>query len=89
MTETLSPALARRIALAAQGFGRARPEEVVAGHLGRLVPGFGRLDPDIGEARRILESVVHRPKCRVDLVRFKETRDKCTKVLSPVSFAPS
>jgi uncharacterized protein YcaQ len=37
MIETLSPALARRIALAAQGFGRARPEQVGAGHLGRLV----------------------------------------------------
>ncbi len=37
MTETLSPALARRIALAAQGFGRARPEQVGAAELRRLV----------------------------------------------------
>jgi uncharacterized protein YcaQ len=37
MTETLSTALARRIALAAQGFGRKRPEQVGAADLGRLV----------------------------------------------------
>jgi hypothetical protein len=40
MVEQVSPAQARRIALGAQGFGRARPERVDAGHLLRLL---GRL----------------------------------------------
>src|SRR5688572_13442604 len=37
MTELLSPAAARRIALAAQGFGLPRPAAVTAAHLGRTV----------------------------------------------------
>lgn len=37
MTGTVSVALARQIALAAQGFGRARPDRVGAPHLARLV----------------------------------------------------
>ena len=37
MTETLSLAAARRIALASQGFGRERPDTVDQGHLRRLV----------------------------------------------------
>ena len=41
MTERISPALARRIALAAQGFGVARPRHVDQGHLGRLVQRLG------------------------------------------------
>jgi uncharacterized protein YcaQ len=41
MAETISPALARRVALAAQGFGRARPEVVGSRQLNGLI---GRLN---------------------------------------------
>ena len=41
MTERISPAQARRIALAAQGFGVARPERVDQGHLRRVVKRLG------------------------------------------------
>jgi uncharacterized protein YcaQ len=41
MTERISPAQARRIALAAQGFGVARPERVDQGHLRRVVQRLG------------------------------------------------
>jgi uncharacterized protein YcaQ len=41
MTERISPAQARRIALAAQGFGVARPTRVDQGHLGRVVKRLG------------------------------------------------
>jgi uncharacterized protein YcaQ len=41
MTERISPGQARRIALAAQGFGVARPERFDQGHLRRLVKRLG------------------------------------------------
>ena len=41
MAERLSLALARRVALAAQGFGRPRPEAVNQGHLARTVGRLG------------------------------------------------
>jgi hypothetical protein len=41
VTEQLSSGEARRIALAAQGFGASRPERVNGGHLGRVVGGLG------------------------------------------------
>ncbi|HET9639120.1 MAG TPA: crosslink repair DNA glycosylase YcaQ family protein [Allosphingosinicella sp.] len=41
MTERVSPALARRIALAAQGFGRPRPAAVTSRDLGRTVGRLG------------------------------------------------
>ncbi len=41
MTERISPALARRIALGAQGFGVARPRLVDQGHLRRVVERLG------------------------------------------------
>ncbi|HEX6375846.1 MAG TPA: crosslink repair DNA glycosylase YcaQ family protein [Allosphingosinicella sp.] len=41
MTEKVSPASARRIALAAQGFGRARPETVTPRHLGATIARLG------------------------------------------------
>ena len=46
MTERISAAQARRIALAAQGFGRARPGPVDQGHLGRVVKRLGLLQID-------------------------------------------
>ena len=41
MTESISLPLARRIALAAQGFGAPRPDAANAGHLARLVDRLG------------------------------------------------
>ncbi|WP_257211699.1 winged helix-turn-helix domain-containing protein [Sphingobium sp. IP1] len=41
MTESLNPALARRIALAAQGFGEAMPSIVRANHLRRTIARLG------------------------------------------------
>jgi uncharacterized protein YcaQ len=41
MTERVSLAVARRIALAAQGFGRRRPETATGRHLGRTVARLG------------------------------------------------
>jgi hypothetical protein len=41
MTERISPAQARRIELAAQGFGTARSGRVDRGHLHRLVTRLG------------------------------------------------
>ncbi len=46
MTETLSPAQARRIALAAQGFSRARPASVSARHIHRAMDRMGVLQID-------------------------------------------
>ncbi len=46
MTETLSPAQARRIALAAQGFSRARPASVSSRHVHRLMERLGVLQID-------------------------------------------
>lgn len=46
VTETLSPAQARRIALAAQGFSRARPASVSARHIHRVMDRLGVLQID-------------------------------------------
>lgn len=46
MTETLSSAQARRIALAAQGFSRARPASVSARHIHRVMDRLGVLQID-------------------------------------------
>jgi uncharacterized protein YcaQ len=46
MVESISPALARRVALAAQGFGRARPDAVGARALNGLIERLGLLQLD-------------------------------------------
>ena len=46
MTDTLSPAQARRIALAAQGFSRARPASVSRRHVHRVMDRLGVLQID-------------------------------------------
>ncbi|MHC9043537.1 winged helix-turn-helix domain-containing protein [Microbacterium saperdae] len=46
MTDTLSPAQARRMALAAQGFTRARPTAVSAAHIHRMMDRIGVLQID-------------------------------------------
>ncbi|MCK2036185.1 winged helix DNA-binding domain-containing protein [Microbacterium sp. SSW1-49] len=46
MTDTLAPAHARRMALAAQGFTRARPASVTAAHIHRVMDRIGVLQID-------------------------------------------